>query len=130
MCSYPILVQAAILLAGALIIIRLGGPIVGAIVDRYAPQLDQDAGLRHGGRIIGICERLLIFSFVLAETPEAIGLLVTAKSIFRFGEVTGDGKRKHSEYVIIGTLVSFAYAVVLSYGIKWLLDHGVALLCS
>ena len=129
MCN-PVLAKGLVLLTGAALVVLAGGPFVGAIVRPYAEQLEQDAGLMEGGRIIGLCERLLIFSFVLANTPSAIGLLATAKSIFRFGDVSGDGKRKHSEYVIIGTLVSFAYSVVLSYGIKWLLDHGVALLCS
>lgn len=69
--------------------------------------------------IIGYAERLLIYVFVLASAPTAIGFLVTAKFIFRFGEVTGDERRAHAEYVIIGTLVSFAYAVTLSYLIRW-----------
>jgi hypothetical protein len=130
MCSYPLIIKAVVLLVGAIVTVLVGGPIVGAIVRGYAPQLEEDAGLLDGGRIIGICERLLVLSFVLSATPQAIGLLVTAKSIFRFEDVTGESKRKHSEYVIIGTLVSFAYAVTVSYGIKWMLDHGVALICS
>lgn len=46
---------------------------------------------------------------------------MTAKSLLRLGEITGDQKRKHAEYVIIGTLVSFAYAVTTAYVIRWIL---------
>lgn len=91
------------------------------MVTPYADQLDTESGLIAGGRMIGYCERLLIYVFVLANAPTEIGFLVTAKSIFRFGEVTGQAKRQHAEYVIIGTLVSFAYAVTGSYLIRWLL---------
>jgi predicted permease len=107
---------------GAVVTVWIGGFLVGRIVSPYADQLDADSGLQEGGRLIGYCERLLIYVFVLANAPSAIGFLVTAKSLFRFGEVTGAEKRRHAEYVIIGTLVSFAYAVTLSYLVRWALD--------
>lgn len=66
--------------------------------------------------LIGYAERTLIFTFVLANAPAAIGFLVTAKSIFRFDSMQRE--RAHAEYIIIGTLLSFAYAVVLSYVIR------------
>lgn len=119
------LITFLIVLLGAGLTVWLGGPVIGRIVRPYADQLDDDTGLKDGGRIIGYAERLLIYVFVLANAPAAIGFLVTAKSIFRFGEVTDDDRRKHAEYVIIGTLVSFAYAVTLAYLIRWTLQTGV-----
>jgi len=86
-------------LIGAAVTVWAGGPFVAWIVQPYADQLDGEAGLVEGGRIIGYAERLLIYVFVLADAPAAIGFLVTAKSLFRFGEVTGDQQRKHAEYV-------------------------------
>lgn len=114
-----------VVVIGAFVTVWLGGPIVGSIVAPYADQLENEPGLTEGGRMIGYSERLLIYVFVLANAPTAIGFLVTAKSIFRFGEVTGEAKRKHAEYVIIGTLVSFAYAVTLSYLVRWVLTVGI-----
>lgn len=111
----------ALVLGGALLVVGAGSPVVSAIVQPYADQLKAEQGLIRGGRIIGLAERLLIYVFVLAGAPSAIGFLVTAKSLFRFGEVTGDQQRQHAEYVIIGTLVSFAYAVTLSYLVRWIL---------
>lgn len=120
-----LLLSALVLVIGVLVTVWLGGPVVGRIVAPYADQLKNEPGLTEGGRMIGYSERLLIFVFVLADAPTAIGFLVTAKSIFRFGEVTGEAKRKHAEYVIIGTLVSFAYAVTLSYLVRWILHIGI-----
>jgi len=116
------LVAAGLVVLGALLTVWVGGFVVAWIVRPYALQLDEDAGLSDGGRIIGYAERLLIFVFVLAGAPSAIGFLVTAKSIFRFGEVTGEAKRKQAEYIIIGTLVSFAYAVTTAYLVRWVLQ--------
>ncbi|MEF8865829.1 MAG: hypothetical protein V5A20_08715 [Salinibacter sp.] len=110
-----------LVLIGAVLVVWGGSPAVAQIVAPYADQLDEEPGLVRGGQIIGMAERLLIYVFVLAEAPSAIGFLVTAKSLFRFGDVTGKQQRRHAEYIIIGTLVSFAYAVTLSYLVRWVL---------
>lgn len=125
----PLLRTISVVLGGALVTVWLGGPIVAWLIEPYADQLEQEEGLVDGGKVIGYAERLLIYVFVLANAPGAIGFLVTAKSIFRFGEVTGEGKRRHAEYIIIGTLTSFAYAVAVSYLVRWilsLLTHGAS----
>jgi len=68
--------------------------------------------LPQGGQLIGRLERLMILMLVLAEQPDGIGLLIAAKSILRFNEHARDaGDRRASEYVIIGTLASFAWAI-------------------
>ncbi|MEX0600221.1 MAG: DUF3307 domain-containing protein [Rhodothermales bacterium] len=69
-------------------------------------------GLKHGGRTIGQLERALIFVFVLIDQYAAIGFLVAAKSIFRFGELRERSNRMEAEYIIIGTLISFLWALV------------------
>lgn len=64
----------------------------------------------HSGRIIGTCERFLILLFVILTQYEAIGFLVAAKSILRFSSAQESEK---SEYVLAGTLLSIAVALVL-----------------
>lgn len=64
------------------------------------------------GRIIGNLERSLIFLLVMIGQPTGIGFLIAAKSILRFDATHSD--RKQSEYVIVGTLASFALALALS----------------
>ena len=67
------------------------------------------AGLRDGGRYIGLLERALVFLFVMMDQFAAIGFLIAAKSVLRFGVSTQD--RAMGEYVIIGTLLSFGWAI-------------------
>jgi hypothetical protein len=114
-----------VVILGAGVIVWLGGVFVAWVLRPYVQQLDVDDGLVGGGRLIGYSERLMIYVFVLAGAPAAIGFLVAAKSIYSFGEFSGEDPHKRSQYVIIGTLVSFAYAVTLSYLIRWLLLHVV-----
>jgi hypothetical protein len=48
---------------------------------------------------------------VLFGQAQGVGLLIAAKSILRFGAVKDD--RRLSEYVIIGTLASFGWALIV-----------------
>ena len=63
--------------------------------------------LPNAGKLIGIVERVLVFTFVLLSQYSAVGFLVTAKSILRF---KADDTLK-TEYVLIGTLLSFGIAI-------------------
>ena len=75
-----------------------------------------ELGLDRAGLWIGRLERTLILTFVLVWRFEAIGLLIAAKSILRFGDASSPGRRKETEYILIGTLVSFALAVGVGLG--------------
>ncbi|MFC0604173.1 DUF3307 domain-containing protein [Winogradskyella pulchriflava] len=70
--------------------------------------------LKDAGKYIGILERLLVFIFIVAGHWEAVGFLITAKSVFRFGDLTASKERKLTEYILIGTLISFGIAIVIS----------------
>jgi hypothetical protein len=99
-----------VLVTGILLATRAGGFAVGL------PHLGKgDAGksLPGAGRVIGHLERGLIFALVMFGQAEGVGLLIAAKSILRFGAVKDD--RRLSEYVIIGTLASFGWALVAAY---------------
>ncbi|MCD4655303.1 DUF3307 domain-containing protein [bacterium] len=80
-------------------------------------------GLPRGGRTIGMLERMLIFMFVLVGKPEGVGFLVAAKSVFRIGDLTNRDDKDHAEYIMIGTLRSFTYALVVSFITKWIIKH-------
>lgn len=64
------------------------------------------------GKYIGILERLLVFIFVILGIWSAVGFLIAAKSVFRFGDLTSGKDRKLTEYVLIGTLLSFGLAIL------------------
>lgn len=104
------------LLAGAIIATRTGGFAVGMLMGPFAARLLPEVtaeSLPGAGRVIGLLERGLIFALVLLGQAQGVGLLIAAKSILRFGAVKDD--RALSEYVIIGTLASFGWALVAAY---------------
>lgn len=72
--------------------------------------------LANAGKWIGICERVLILTFVLINQFTAIGFLITAKSILRFGEKNA---QKKTEYILVGTLMSFASAALLGMLVRY-----------
>lgn len=69
--------------------------------------------LKDAGKYIGILERLLVFIFIVVGHWEAVGFLITAKSVFRFGDLTSSKERKLTEYILIGTLISFGIAIAI-----------------
>lgn len=100
------------LAAGAILAIRAGGFAIGLLMAPWAAEITLD-GLTNGGRAIGQLERGLIFLMILGGLPEGIGFLIAAKSVLRFGTVREEAKL--SEYVIIGTLASFGWAMLSAW---------------
>ena len=74
---------------------------------------ENNESLKDAGEYIGILERLLVFIFIITNHWEAIGFLITAKSVFRFGDLKESKHRKLTEYILIGTLISFGIAIAV-----------------
>jgi hypothetical protein len=85
-------------------IAQLMRPWASSIPLGHAPSLEK------AGRYIGMLERLFVFGFVVAGHWQGVGFLLAAKSIFRFGDLRQAGDRQLTEYVLIGTLLSFGAA--------------------
>ena len=85
--------------------------ILGACKVTITPSDNDDHGNFHSGELIGWLERGLMLLFVVMSQYEAIGFLVAAKSILRFNEASSGSEK--SEYVLTGTLLSLAIALVL-----------------
>jgi hypothetical protein len=66
--------------------------------------------LTNAGKYIGMLERMFVFVFVVTSHWEGIGFLLAAKSIFRFGDLKESKDRVLTEYILIGTLLSFGIA--------------------
>ncbi len=112
--------RAAVVAAGFLLATRAGGFAVGLLMADLAAGAPPE-GLPRGGLTIGILERGLIYVLMLAGQPEVIGFLIAAKSILRFGAVNAAdpaGNRAASEYIIIGTLASFGWAILAALGVQ------------
>lgn len=71
-----------------------------------------DESLEDAGKYIGILERILVFLFIVIGHWEAVGFLITAKSVFRFGDLKDSKHRQLTEYILMGTLISFCIAIV------------------
>jgi len=104
--------------SGLIIATIAGGYAVGLLMTPFANQA-LPAGLKEGGKVIGLLERGLVFLLVFVGQPGGIGFLIAAKSVLRFDTTTKD--QTASEYVIIGTLASFGWALAVSFAtITWL----------
>ena len=87
--------------------------IMGKLLEKMSSQLEMDhKSLPNAGMYIGIIERLFVLVFIILGRWEAIGLLITAKSVFRFNDLKESNSRKLTEYILIGTLLSFGIAIL------------------
>ena len=77
--------------------------------------------LANAGKYIGILERLFVFVFILTNHWEGVGFLIAAKSVFRFGDLKKSKDRKLTEYILIGTLLSFGLAIIIALATIYLI---------
>ncbi len=113
------LTAPALILSGFVLTVLAGGFAVGLLASRFATQMEPQDSLPDAGRIIGQLERTLIFLLVFLGQPAGIGFLIAAKSVLRFDTVA---HQRAGEYVIIGTLASFTWALAISYATLALLE--------
>lgn len=102
--------------------------IIKMVISRWSPQERLEEGTNKGsslasaGKIIGILERLFVFTLVFIGQWQAIGFLLAAKSVFRFGDLREMKDRKLTEYVLIGTLMSFGIASLVALIARYFLE--------
>jgi hypothetical protein len=86
------------------------------IIDKNkCDQADNDPA---AGRIIGKLERIVVSVLILSNQLGAIGLVLTAKSIARFKQLDD---RNFAEKYLVGTLTSFATAIIATIILKRLI---------
>ncbi|MFV0604240.1 MAG: DUF3307 domain-containing protein [Niabella sp.] len=101
--------------------------VIRIIISSWSSQMQfkstdiETKSLQSAGKIIGILERILVFIFILVNHWEAVGFLITAKSVFRFSDLKLAQDRKLTEYILIGTLLSFGIAIVTGIITKYLI---------
>jgi hypothetical protein len=120
----------SVILMGYLIITTPLGYLIGLATQKIQNQtsdLDSPTIKNEGEEIsksdknglwIGIFERNIILTFVLLSQYEAIGFLITGKSIIRFSSKNEDIR---SEYVLLGTMMSYGITILLGVLIKYVL---------
>lgn len=127
--NYRILLR----ILGYLLMIGPVGYIIQFLTRKWFLELNPDDSLKEAGKWIGILERVLTITFIYISQFSAIGFLIAAKSILRVidkpekpnGEPTlikPFSSRKRTEYVLIGTFLSFTIAILTGLVINWMLS--------
>lgn len=78
------------------------------------------------GTMVGMLERLFVFSFIILNFWIGIGFLILAKSVFRFADIRRSNDKKQTEYFLVGTLLSFGLAIIAGVGYTYCLKILVA----
>jgi hypothetical protein len=117
--------QAALcLVAGTILSLHTGAIIIKKATQPFLDQIGSGIeGLRNGGAYIGCLERALVMLLVLTGQPAGVGFLIAAKSILRFGDVKETHQRQMTEYVIIGTFLSFGWGLLTATLTQLALKH-------
>lgn len=110
-------------IAGAVFVTVPASIIVKMLISGWTPVTPnltspQTDSLANAGKYIGILERLLVFIFIVVNHWEGVGFMIAAKSVFRFSDLAEAKQRKLTEYVLIGTLLSFGIAVMTGILVK------------
>ena len=105
--------RAALGLGVVLFLTTAANVVVRRVLGATGPQvLAQGADLK-GGRVLGPLERWFVLACALSGNLAAIAIVVAAKGILRFPEISrdnSDGLR--AEYVLVGSFVSWGLALL------------------
>lgn len=107
--------------AAYLLVTRPLSIAIALIMQRWSEQLEETGTLVSAGARIGVLERLLVLTLVLLDQLTAVGFLLAAKSVLRFGDLRDSPDRKLTEYVLLGTLLSVSTTLVLGMLVRLLL---------
>lgn len=110
--------KTSLFLLGYAFVIWPTGYIIKFALQKIAP-LKGDGNVERGGRLIGQFERVIILTFVLLNQYDAIGFLIAGKGIIRFAQ---KDENLRSEYVLVGTMMSYAISIVTGALVNWLLS--------
>lgn len=106
----------------------IGVTVVSSIIMKtiiskwYLEENTSQDSLENAGAYIGMLERLFIFAFIALNYWAGIGFLLAAKSVFRFGDLSKSKDRKLTEYILIGTLISFGLAFLFGMEYRYILE--------
>lgn len=111
------------ILMGALFLTTPASIFIKLLLSSWTPVTEEEGNIQteslsSAGKYIGILERLLVFTFIVVNHWEGVGFMIAAKSVFRFSDLAQAKQRKLTEYVLIGTLLSFGIAVLAGILIK------------
>lgn len=111
-----------VLFTSFVIVTKFCGIVIGYIIKPLQSKIfevkseeQNNSNIPQTGKLIGYLERFIILVSVLMNVQAIIGFLITAKSILRYAEIKSENDKLFVEYILIGTLFSFALGISLSY---------------
>lgn len=113
-------VETLAVLTAYFIVIWPFSVVIGLVCKTWAADIDGFETLANAGKRIGQLERFLILTFILVDQFAAIGFLLAAKSILRFGDTKENNHRKINEYILVGTMTSFSITIAFGLLLKML----------
>lgn len=115
--------KVLVIVTAAVFLTNPSSVIIRIFISQWTPDTlyTLTTSLPDAGKVIGYLERLLVLVFILNNHWEAVGFLLAAKSVFRFGNLKESHDRKLTEYVLIGTLLSFGIALITALAVSGLL---------
>lgn len=115
--------KTLLFITSLLCITKVSSIIMKTIISKWdLSEYNKEASLADAGAYIGILERLFVFMFIITNHWEGVGFLIAAKSVFRFGDLSKAKDRKLTEYILIGTLLSFGLAIAFGIGYQYVLS--------
>ena len=104
-----------ILIAGYVTTLLSSSTIVRKVISKIAKEDFQKINkvTLDTGLIVGLCENILIVTFILVEAYTAIALVFTAKSVVR-----SRAMQEKPEYYLVGTMVNVTFSILMGFIIK------------
>lgn len=90
-------------------LVAVMGVVIKIFLKPYSSHIES-SGIKGAGALIGVFERILVFTLVMTDQYAAISIIFAAKSIARFSELND---RDFAEYYLLGTFASITIAIVV-----------------
>jgi hypothetical protein len=116
--------RACMIVMGLIVAAKVGKALIGISIAPFArggvaSPPDERAGGPDIHSVIGQLERTMVFFPVLTGNLSAVGFVIAAKSVFRFGDLKDPKQRDEAEFILVGTMMSFTWALLVG----WLTSH-------
>lgn len=107
--TIPVSFSVLVIIVGYLLCLKPANILIKEIFHTSDLEIIKAAELPNAGKLIGALERVLTLTFILIGQFSAVGFLIAAKSVLRYK----DNSTLKTEYVLIGTMLSFGIAVII-----------------
>ncbi len=97
-----------LIISGYLVCLKPANIFIREVFKATEIQISSDNEMPNAGKVIGVLERILTLTLIIVSQYSAVGFLIAAKSILRYG----NNETLKTEYVLIGTMLSFGIAVI------------------